>query len=102
VRVACEYDPAYRGFIISPEELKERLSKMELKQDFSDFQTEIQEVFGPVGHAGIRGVIQLSDLLRIGTREGSLETEIDVGRRRIMTDPKLQERLLAALSSKSN
>ncbi|MFX0115669.1 MAG: hypothetical protein ACFFB3_14055 [Candidatus Hodarchaeota archaeon] len=98
VRVACEYIPAYRGFILAPEDLKDRMSKLQLQADFSEFQNVVQQAFGPVGYSGIRGVIRMFDLLKIGTKEGSLETEIDAGVRRIKTDSKLQERLLASLN----
>lgn len=100
VRVACEYIPAYRGYILSPEDLKAKVSKLELQNELSDFQNLVQEEFGPLGYSGIRGMIRLFDLLKLGTKEGSEEAERDAGLRRIKTDSKLQERLLTSLEQR--
>ncbi|MHA2497366.1 MAG: hypothetical protein ACXAEI_17980 [Candidatus Hodarchaeales archaeon] len=97
VRVACEYIPAYSGYILSPEDLKDKFSKLDLQRNLTEFQNVVQQTFGPLGHSGIRGVIRLFDLLKIGTKEGSMEAEIEAGLRRIKTDSKLQEQLLASL-----
>ncbi|MHA2232112.1 MAG: hypothetical protein ACXAB4_06460 [Candidatus Hodarchaeales archaeon] len=100
VRVACEYIPAYRGYILSPEDLKAKVSKLKLQNELSDFQNLVQAEFGPLGYSGIRGLIRLFDLLKLGTKEGSEEAERDAGLRRIKTDKKLQERLLASLEQR--
>ena len=82
------------------EGLREKISNVKLQTNYSSFQNAIHEAFGPLSHSGIRGVIQLSDLMKIGTEEGSSEVEIDAGIRRIKSDYKLQDQLLRPMFSK--
>jgi hypothetical protein len=101
VRLLGEINPEYAKMRLSLEELRKRFLKLEFQPELTGFQFVVQRLFGPLAYSGVRGVIRLYDLLKIGTPEGAFETEIDAGLRRIKTDSKLQERLLASLERRS-